>query len=1273
MLGLLSHDPHFCLLREEVTFGRKTKKATGLAHTNFFLLHLSLLREYIDLEFTSIAHEIPFKYDLERIIDDFILMGIFVGNDFLPHLPDFHINEGALERTWSTYKRILPAVGGYLNEFGTISLERLQVLLDELAKFELDHFEHEYADLGVAKGRMEKEAQAIEKAKQRGQMVISKSQQKIVTLVRGFVLENKKKPSSAARLELVNSFSPADQAFLKNLAESLHLVVRWDETDDYGQSLAVLTFDLEGVSDDEVDSTPDEERDGEDEWQDEADAEEEADEGELAIERVLNKYAKAKVVEQPLDEYEQDHEEKLKAQFEEWKRTYYKSKLEISYDDPTQLGQLVYRYVEGLQWILNYYYKGVPSWSWYYDYHYSPRITDLTGLAELKFNFDKGKPFTPFQQLMGVLPEESKEHVPSAYRDLMYEETSPIIDFYPTDFELDMNGKKQDWEAVVKIPFIDQERLLRAMASRDARLTPEEKERNKGDRLATAFVYDPSKEDNYPSSHPGFFPDIFQSHCRSEDFVPPKLGDGVELITGLIEGVQIGAKALAGFPSLYTLPHTGHLEYHGVNVFQSDSRNQSMVITITAKHDKADASAIAKKSIGQRTFHSWPYLQEGLVVGVSDDMYKYELQQSPRGGATVVSTPHNHFQTIAFKKDCDKHEHQQSKRFGVIIGHTEVLLHIRPLKGLKRMDTGAFVKDYENDTAEITQAWQTIVTQVAFEDERFIEQGAPPVSSEFPDGERIIFLGGMAYGTAGQVVSTTDTTLDIALAWFPLEAKENEEFKRVVARRPEGTYYPSPILARRIGISGLALSRITSSLLVQLSDGSKVNIGLALKYESKGLKVLGYSRRNDRGWEFSETTAQALTKYKAAFPEPFRRLDNRGDSIVTSAELCPTSDEPDKVIKAMKAWLKENNLNDLDTVSLFAEQLEKPTVQLIEQLADHFRATKTPDAIKRAAVKGIPRQAVLKPSHAIYRLQGQHFSLGDRVIMVVDAAAGGVPLAMKGVVIGIGSRDIDVVWDVPFMGGETLSGRCQAYRGSTVPFTSCLNLTRPQYVVGPQAQPQAVGQQAPFQPKLGPQPAVPMKNYRPAIPAKNPPTHQAQGQKQPSILRNPARGGAGANGGPMDFGGAAKGTRAQTQAQVPAQSNHRDALATLLTGHAVDTTALAAQQAARIHGGPSRVPQHAQGQAQAHGHTVHVARVGRAPHHPHQHPGAQGHPHPHPHAHGQHNPQSGQAAQNGQNGEGGGRGRGSHRGRGGRGRGNTRGRGRGGNANASCNASTTAA
>lgn len=44
---------------------------------------------------------------------------------------------------------------------------------------------------------------------------------------------------------------------------------------------------------------------------------------------------------------------------------------------------------------------------------------------------------------------------------------SPIIDFYPKDFESDLNGKKNDWEAVVLIPFIDEKRLLAALKGQD--------------------------------------------------------------------------------------------------------------------------------------------------------------------------------------------------------------------------------------------------------------------------------------------------------------------------------------------------------------------------------------------------------------------------------------------------------------------------------------------------------------------------------------------------------------------------------------------------------------------------------------------------------------------------------------------------------------------------------------------------------------------------------------------------------------------------------------
>lgn len=50
-------------------------------------------------------------------------------------------------------------------------------------------------------------------------------------------------------------------------------------------------------------------------------------------------------------------------------------KLEFSYDDPKEMHDLIYRYVEGLQWVMHYYYSGVASWSWFYNYHYAPRIS----------------------------------------------------------------------------------------------------------------------------------------------------------------------------------------------------------------------------------------------------------------------------------------------------------------------------------------------------------------------------------------------------------------------------------------------------------------------------------------------------------------------------------------------------------------------------------------------------------------------------------------------------------------------------------------------------------------------------------------------------------------------------------------------------------------------------------------------------------------------------------------------------------------------------------
>lgn len=116
---------------------------------------------------------------------------------------------------------------------------------------------------------------------------------------------------------------------MQELADSLHLRATWDEVDDFSQPLVVLSFDMEGVSEDEAETNGDEQtaeagEDG-DEWESEGNGDVEAEaEGDIALTRVFNKYEKAKVVENTVDDFEESYEETMKQKIDEWKKGYYK-------------------------------------------------------------------------------------------------------------------------------------------------------------------------------------------------------------------------------------------------------------------------------------------------------------------------------------------------------------------------------------------------------------------------------------------------------------------------------------------------------------------------------------------------------------------------------------------------------------------------------------------------------------------------------------------------------------------------------------------------------------------------------------------------------------------------------------------------------------------------------------------------------------------------------------------------------------------------------------
>tara|TARA_B110000261_G_C13078845_1_gene355127 strand:- start:521 stop:2200 length:1680 start_codon:yes stop_codon:yes gene_type:complete len=179
-------------------------------------------------------------------------------------------------------------------------------------------------------------------------------------------------------------------------------------------------------------------------------------------------------------QFNREVERKINQGGEGWRDRYYKHLFDI--EEQYEIDKICHKYLEGIFWNFHYYNYGCISWEWSYYYNYPPSFNDLYNYMN-KYVSDinliklpKSKPFKPFEQLLMVLPNNSRELLPPRLGNLMIENSSDIIQYYPIQYEIETTNNYYLWECHPRLPYVISEDIRTIV--RNTKLTEEEKKRN---------------------------------------------------------------------------------------------------------------------------------------------------------------------------------------------------------------------------------------------------------------------------------------------------------------------------------------------------------------------------------------------------------------------------------------------------------------------------------------------------------------------------------------------------------------------------------------------------------------------------------------------------------------------------------------------------------------------------------------------------------------------------------------------------------------------------
>jgi len=117
-----------------------------------------------------------------------------------------------------------------------------------------------------------------------------------------------------------------------------------------------------------------------------------------------------------------------------------------------QIESQCYKYIEGIQWTLQYYYDSTTDWAWTYPYTHAPFASDLANIQYtqrvVSFPRRRTQPLKSSWQLLLIMPPVYNWLIPKAYR-----ERGDEVALYPTGpIHIDYSMKNLQWQGKPVLP-----------------------------------------------------------------------------------------------------------------------------------------------------------------------------------------------------------------------------------------------------------------------------------------------------------------------------------------------------------------------------------------------------------------------------------------------------------------------------------------------------------------------------------------------------------------------------------------------------------------------------------------------------------------------------------------------------------------------------------------------------------------------------------------------------------------------------------------------------